>query len=29
MLLRGRPIPFVPARMKMSGKKRPASPGTK
>jgi sulfide:quinone oxidoreductase len=29
MLLRGRPIPFVPARMKMSGKKRPAVPGTK
>lgn len=25
MLLRGRPIPFVPARMKMAGKKRPAS----
>jgi len=24
MLLRGRPIPFVPARMKMAGKKRPA-----
>jgi sulfide:quinone oxidoreductase len=23
MLLRGRPIPFVPARMKMAGKKRP------
>ena len=23
MLLRGRPIPFIPARMKMAGKKRP------
>jgi sulfide:quinone oxidoreductase len=27
LLLRGRPIPFVPARMKMAGKKRPAAPG--
>jgi sulfide:quinone oxidoreductase len=24
LLLPGRPIPFVPARMKMAGKKRPA-----
>jgi sulfide:quinone oxidoreductase len=29
ILLRGRPIPFVPSRMKMSGKMRPAAPGTK
>ena len=29
ILLRGRPIPFIPSRMKMSGKKRPAAPGTK
>ena len=27
MLLPGRPIPFVPARMKMAGKKRPADDG--
>ena len=27
MLLRGRPIPFVPSRMKMAGKKRPADAG--
>lgn len=27
LLLPGRPIPFVPARMKMSGKKRSAAPG--
>lgn len=27
LLLRGRPIPFVPARMKMAGKKRPAAGG--
>jgi sulfide:quinone oxidoreductase len=26
MLLPGRPIPFVPSRMKMAGKKRPAAP---
>ena len=28
ILLPGRPIPFVPARMKMAGKKRPAEGGT-
>jgi sulfide:quinone oxidoreductase len=27
MLLRGHPIPFVPSRMKMAGKKRPADAG--
>ena len=27
MLLRGRPIPFVPARMRMAGKRRPAEEG--
>ena len=27
IMLKGRPIPFVPDQMKMAGKKRPASPG--
>ncbi|HSA96218.1 MAG TPA: NAD(P)/FAD-dependent oxidoreductase, partial [Acidobacteriota bacterium] len=26
MMVKGRPLPFIPARMKMAGKKRPAAP---